>query len=179
MVLIFVKQNDADTRPRARKVEAGQIINLAGLDALVVDKPSKEDLEKGMTKQQMLSIIHGLGMRITHEGRASKGVIADLILANWDNKIMSKFRTVSSQPASSDDAQTSSYPVSAVPTTTDAQTSSSPVGDVPVATSPPLIQTVEIFSSKDFRKTKQETTDDKKNDDEYPDMFEFLSWHDP
>lgn len=111
MVLIFVKQNDADARPRALKVEAGQIINLAGLEALMVDKPSKEDLEKGMTKQQMLSIIHGLGMRITHESKATKGEITDLILKNWDNKIMSKVRAVSSQPASSDDTQTSSSPV--------------------------------------------------------------------
>ena len=106
MVLIFVKQNDADVRPRALKVEAGQIINLAGLDALVVDKPSKEDLVKGMTKQQMLSILHGLGMHITYESKAPKSVIADLLLKDWDNKIMSKVRAVSSQPASSDDPKT-------------------------------------------------------------------------
>jgi len=46
----------------------------------------------------ILSSLHGLGMRITHESTASKGVTADLLLKGWDSKIMSKVRAVSSQP---------------------------------------------------------------------------------
>eukprot|EP00438_Fugacium_kawagutii_P017938 Skav236598 [mRNA] locus=scaffold3534:70462:71967:+ [translate_table: standard] len=139
MVLVFVKQNDADARPRALNVEAGQIINLAELDALTVDKPSAKDLEKGMTKPQMLSIVHGLGMRITNEGKAKKEVIADLLLKGWDSKIMPKVNAKSSSSAPTSSGSGEGY----APQTNDAT-------DAPSGGS-----FVEIFSSKDFRETKE------------------------
>ena len=106
MVLAFFRMPDGHIK--AVEVDGSTLIDVGRLDDMcLTEAPTKEALMK-LTKEQMKSIFNVLHLSLSNFTKATKSVVADIIIKEWGKKISSGVKKLEQSQSSKDDVPKSS-----------------------------------------------------------------------